>query len=86
MQHAQRRRVQIIELAAASGPEKSQHGAQRKEQRYGYGDEQHTHLGPRNILRRYACDTTVSELSGMITAAQTGEMLPASVRLAAITL
>jgi len=90
-QHAQRWRLQIVELAAAGGPEERGQRRAGEQQGDGHGNEEHAHgaafparaAGARNMCRRYEWATTVSELSGMITAAQSGLILPARARPAA---
>ncbi len=82
------RRLEIIELAAAQGPQERRHRHGGNDQGQRKHDIEHSHgsdltrggqspTRQRNIRDRYELITTVIELSGISTAARSGPMSPA---------
>lgn len=74
--HPDRRRLQVIELAAACGPHKGGHGRPHDEQGKGQDQVDDAHGSRRKVWPYQAPATTVRELSGIMIAATTGVMVP----------
>lgn len=95
IEHAKRRRLEIIELAASDGAYEGEQRARRQYKRQRKHDRQHAHgvtcgvkfgVRTRNGFDRTQIATTVSELAGMMIAAKSGLMIPAIANAAATAL
>lgn len=92
VQHADRRRIEIIELALSCCADEGEQSAGCQQERERKHDRDHAHDRPpvgclaANGLDLRQMATTVSELAGMMIAASSGLISPAIAKLAAIAL
>lgn len=88
-QHANRWRIEVVELSISHGPAERKHTDACQDDRYGNEDVQNLHdqsLAFRNDRCRIDEPTTVSELMGMAMAAINGVTMPAIASPAPATL